>query len=155
MVDSKQIEPVEFRADSIDPPAKPIRPHAFPVVDRVFPELPVLAEVIGGYPGNPDRSAVCLYEEQLTLPPDVNAVQADVDWQVAEQIDAPVVGVALECLPLQREHKLFECDPSDRLTFLGPGTPHGLGITVPQALGPFPPGAAIEPLLEGLEEREW
>jgi len=47
MVDAHQVDRLEQLTEALDPPAVALHPRRGPVVDRIAPELPGVAEVVG------------------------------------------------------------------------------------------------------------
>ena len=66
-----------------------------PVVQRGAPQLPRVAERVGGHAADGLRRAVRPQLEQVLAGPHVRALPAHVDWHVAHQLDAGFVRVVL------------------------------------------------------------
>ena len=91
MIDAIAVEQIGVAARAVAQPVEVALGQHVPAVDRQAPVLPGLAERIG-------RHADRRVEAELVLPrPDVGAVAADHERQVAEERD--VAGVASRALP--------------------------------------------------------
>src|SRR5690606_18941989 len=108
-------------------------------------------EVIGRHAGDGRGPAVRVETEELGLPPDLDTVQVDVEWQVAEEQHAAIVRVTLERGPLQREQILLEERRAKGLLVPGQELPHGRRARPLKLLRPMPPRRAAEALREDAE----
>ena len=84
MIDAKDVDRLKRRAKPVDPPTEPGRPHRVPIVKRISPKLPGLAEVIGRNAGYDDRLPVAVELEHLGLCPDISRVAGNEYRRVAD-----------------------------------------------------------------------
>ncbi len=80
VVDADDVHERERRAHALDPPAEAVRAHPLPVVKRVAPELPRLAEVVGRDSGDDRGRAVLLELEQVGVAPTRRPSRARRRW---------------------------------------------------------------------------
>ncbi|MPN27356.1 hypothetical protein SDC9_174787 [bioreactor metagenome] len=83
MVKTQTVKHLRRMCDALAPPGKSVLFHAVPVVDRVFPKLPVLGEIVRRYPRDALRGAVLFQQKLFLIGPDVTAVIVDINRQVA------------------------------------------------------------------------
>ena len=100
MVDPEEVVEFAGPGEPARPPGVSPFPECSPVIDRVPPELPRLAEDIGRHPGDHGRAEVFVEFEDPGVRPDVDALVGDVDRDVADDLDAPLRAVAPEGRPL-------------------------------------------------------
>ena len=153
MIDAHEIETRELRAHASEPPAETAALHRVPVVERVAPELAVGVEVVRRYAGHRQRLAARVEREQLAVPPDLDAVAIDVERQVAEQVDAALVGVALQRGPLQLEQVLLEHAARETASRFAARHARSAAAS-PLAVGrrPLPPRRLVEARAQHLEQ---
>ena len=106
MVDADDIVDGGGVLDTPFPPAEVLGLMAGPVVERVAPELAVGGKGVGRAPGHIGQMDGSIGLEQFRTCPEVAGVRADVDGDVAHQLDAVAVGVGLEGIPLGVEEEL-------------------------------------------------
>ena len=119
MVDADDIVELLRAADAADPPAEAVLRHGLVVVERVAPELPVLAEAVRRDAGDLGGHVVLVELEHFGFCPHVGGVHRHIDGQVADDADAERVDVRLECLPLAEEEKLNVSEKLHILAQLG------------------------------------
>ena len=143
VVDADHVKELGSTADAADPPAPAVPAHGFPVVKGVAPELAVLGEVVGGNAGHHLGMAVPIQQEFLALAPDVGAVQRNVDGHVADDLDAQLVHIVLQCGPLGKEPVLHMGLEGDLVGKRLPCGLNGKPLVAAQGLvGPVEPGGA-------------
>src|SRR5690606_8675274 len=99
------------------------------------------------------RASVLVDLKELRLPPDLDAVDVHVERQVAEEMHAARVRVALQRGPRQLEQILAKSDRAKPLP-LGRGElAQRAGAAAPEILGPLPPRRGAVPLPKQLEQR--
>ena len=72
MVDADHIVKVHGLADAPAPPAVTVLGVARPVIKRVAPELPFVAEQIGGHSGHQLGMAILIHLKKLGMAPDIH-----------------------------------------------------------------------------------
>ena len=127
------------------PPGKVLCLVAGPVVERVAPELAVGRKGIRRAAGHLGQVDLPIGLEKLRPGPEVAGIRADVDGDIAHQLDALFVGVGLEGAPLREEEELHGLVVIHRI-----GQPHTGGgqsrrLTGAQRVGPV--GQTRLPLL--------
>ena len=85
--------------------------------------------------------------------PHVRAVVGHVDGDVADEADALLMGILPKGLPLAVEAVLDEGMVVHQVSKLRCVPGHGLGLPVPDILRPIRPALALEPILQGTEQR--
>lgn len=108
VVDANDVAERKQRAHALYPPVVALLLVHRPGVERVAPELPVAAEVIGRDAGDGARAARGVEVEEFLVRPDVGAVRRHEDRHVADDVDAARIGVGLQRLPLAEEAPLAE-----------------------------------------------
>ena len=108
VVEADEVGEAEVRADTLDPPVERLRFEDVPAVQRMAPELPVLAEGVGRDARDELGPAGGIDGEEPPLRPDVGAVERDVDREVAHDRDPACVRGALDPLPLPVKEELRE-----------------------------------------------
>ena len=133
--------------DALDPPVEAVPLEDVPAVERVPPELPRLAEVVGRDARHAHRVARLVQLEDLGVRPDVGAVGRDVDRDVAEDPDPPLVRRLLHAVPLAEEEELEEDVPGDVVGQLALDARESRRLAAAQLLGPLPERRpAVSPL---------
>ena len=106
MVDADDVIELLRAADAADPPSEAVLCHGLVIVERVAPELPVLAEAVGRDTGDLGGHIVLVKLEHLGFCPHVGGIHRYIDGKIADDADAERVDVRLERLPLAEEEKL-------------------------------------------------
>src|SRR5437870_7546261 len=86
VVDAYDVDERERRAHALDPPGEAVPLHALPVVERVTPKLPRLAEVVGRDSRDDRRTTVLAELELSRVRPNVRRVVSDEDRDVADDL---------------------------------------------------------------------
>ncbi len=156
MVQPDDIGRLERRAHPLDPPAVPGALHLLPTVERVPPELPGGAEIIGGDAGNGEGKPPFVQVEERAVGPDVGAVMGDKNREVADDADPPPAAVGPQFAPLPEELELDEfLQPRILFARNNPGVPLGPGRPAVGLAQRGEPGEGIEPsILLGAEAFE-
>src|ERR1035438_9846333 len=108
VVQTDHIHHLERRSQSIDPPLVSGGLQAVPAINRVSPELPVGAEIIGRYAGHLSGPAVGIEFKQIGIRPDIGAVVGHVDWSVPHHPHAAGLTITFQLSPLAEEFPLPE-----------------------------------------------
>ena len=140
--------------DAPYPPAVAVGLHAFPVVDGVAPELPVLAEIVGRHAGDAGGYVLLVEQEALRVGPDVRGVERHIDGQVAYYLDAQRVHILAQLIPLLVEHVLHPGKEPHIRVKQAAVVLHAPGLAEPDVLvRPKRPGDHVEMALHGHEQR--
>jgi hypothetical protein len=153
VVDSEAVEQGCRRTHATNPPGIAGLLHVVPVVDRVAPELTVLAEVVRRNASYAARSALFVQLKLLGRAPDVRTVQRNIDGQIAHNLNAVTVGVGFQPCPLFKEqplNKLVEANAFFQA--FARGIQSGL-FAHTRFIRPFAPGNAAVFVLEGHKQR--
>ena len=113
VIDAQEIVDAAQVADAAHPPAVAGSGHGVPVKQRVAPQLAGGGETIRRAAGHLDRQQVFVQLKLLRAAPDIHTVRRYVDGQVADDLDAPGIGVGFQFFPLGVEeilHSLPEID---------------------------------------------
>jgi len=90
----------------VDPPCVLLRGHDIPAVQRVAPELPGDAEIVGGNSRHKCRAAVGFEVEQLTIGPTIGTVMGHEYGRIAYNSDTFFRGVPSYLAPLHEEQEI-------------------------------------------------
>ncbi len=146
MVEPEELRQAQVRPEAFDPPVEAVPLEDVPAVERVAPQLPRRAEVVGRNPRDADGVARLVQLEDLGVRPDVGAVGGDVDRDVAEDPDPPLVGCLLDAVPLAEEEELEKDVPGDVVGQLALDVCEGRRLPAAQLFGPLPEGrSAVSP----------
>ena len=151
MVNAHDIHLLQDILETANPPVIAILLHNLPIILRVAPELACLAEIIRRYTGNLVRPAVLVQLEQLLMRPGIGTILGNKNRHISHDLDALVIGVLLQCLPLLVEDVLLEHYLPN---LVGKLFLHGIQCHLVPAdeFGiPFIPALAIVPVLQCLE----
>ena len=118
------------------PPGKVLCLVAGPVVERVAPELAVGRKSIRRAAGHLGQVDLPIGLEKLWPGPEVAGIRADVDGDVAHQLNALLVGVGLEGAPLGEEEELHSLVVIHRIGQPHTGGGQSRGLTGAQRVGP-------------------
>jgi hypothetical protein len=154
VIDAQHVDLREHHAQALDPPLVAARRHHVPAVQRVAPELPGRAEVVGRHARDDRRLALRVEEEEIGVGPHVGAVVGDEDRDVADDADAALVCVAAQSRPLAEERHLTELVFEDGARELRPRRRQRVRVAGDQLRGPGAPRRELVLLLERHEERE-
>ena len=77
-----------------------------PVVDRIAPELPFGAEVVGRHTRDEARALLIIQKEELRIGPHIARVQRNEERQIADQAHAIGMRVLLEPFALAEQQEL-------------------------------------------------
>ena len=113
VVDPYNIDELGGRFEPVDPPSVTAAGVHLPIVERVAPKLPILAEIVGRHAGDGLRMAIPIDPQDLRMCPRIRAVQRNVDWHVAEQADAVCLRIGTQSTPLLKEQELNDLDMGD------------------------------------------
>ncbi len=152
VVEAQPVDEGEGAVDPALPPPEPLLLVRIPVVDRVSPELPGLAEHIRGDARDNGRFLLLVQFEELRVRPEVDAVVGEVDRDIPDDLDVALAAVVLEHLPLAVEDILEELLPEDPVGELRAVLPQRLHVPVADPGRPVAPDPPGEPLLEGYED---
>jgi hypothetical protein len=152
VVDAHDIEARELRAHPIQPPAETAALHGVPVVQRVTPELTLGVEIVRRYAGHAARLAARVEREEAPVPPNLDAITIDVERQIAEEVNAALVGIALQSRPLQLEQVLLEHEGAKLLAIRRETGAQRRGVALAELRGPLPPRQLVEASAQELEQ---
>src|SRR6185295_1163164 len=116
------------------------------------PELAGRAEGVGRNPGDDGGAPVRPELPLMRVRPHVRRIVSDEDRHVADDADAPVIGVAPELEPLPEEDVLEEPVRLDAAGEVAPGRVEGAGRALGERGRPRGPASAIMLVLEGGEQ---
>jgi hypothetical protein len=139
-------------AHPVDPPAEAVLAEMVPVVKRAAPELAGGAEGVGRHTGDDGGATVRPELPLARVRPYVRRIIGDEDGHVADDADAPVIGVAPELEPLPEENVLEEPVRLDAAGEVAPGRGEGVGRAPGEGGRPRGPASAIVVVLERGEQ---
>ena len=108
VIESHHVHEPQRLAHPLDPPAEAVLAEMVPVVERTAPELAGGTEGIGRHAGDDGRAPVGPELPLVRVRPHVRRIVGDEDGHVADDADAPVIGIAPELEPLPEEDVLEE-----------------------------------------------
>src|SRR6202049_1553226 len=106
MIQTNQVDVVQQRTQTSDPPTVAGLTKSFPVVKRIAPKLSRHTEIIRRHTGNDTRATIFVQQKQLVVGPYVAGVSGNKKWKVADQSHALFVGVSLHPLGLAEQQEL-------------------------------------------------
>src|SRR4029077_9807172 len=106
MIQTNQVNVVEQRTQTSDPPTVAGLTKSLPVVKRIAPKLSRHTEIIRRHTGNDTRAAIFVQQKQLVVGPHVAGVSGNKKGQVADQSHAFFVGVSLHPVGLAEQQEL-------------------------------------------------
>ena len=115
VVDAQQIVDAQCVAHPLNPPCIAGLFVVRPVVQGIAPQLAVCGKVVRRAARHPGKAAVGVQLKQLAAHPCIHRVRRDVDGDIAQDLHALLVGVGLDCLPLDAELVLHELPEADLL----------------------------------------
>src|SRR6185312_6496857 len=95
-------------AQTIDPPLISPDLELAPVVERISPALPRGTERIGRNAGNDYRCQVVMEAKDVGMRPDISAVVADEDCDIADDSNTSFSAVRTQLAPLIEKRELQE-----------------------------------------------
>ena len=113
MIEAYDVHVSEQSAQPVNAPAIARPPEAFPIVNRIAPELPLRAEVIGRHAGDEACPALLIQKEELRISPYIARVGRNEERKIADQSHAPGMRMYLEPLALAEQKKLPKAHLAD------------------------------------------
>ena len=92
--------------DAVNPPAEAILFHMLVIIQRIAPELTILAEIIGGYAGYLYRYSLSIKLKILRSGPDIRRIERNIDWHISDELHSVFVSVDFKMIPLLEEKEL-------------------------------------------------
>src|SRR5262249_32650673 len=86
MIQADEIDMRQPCTQAVQPPTVAGSAQCIPIINRIAPELPRSAEVVGGNTGDKAWPMLLIEQKELRICPDVAAVRRNEEWQVAEQV---------------------------------------------------------------------
>ena len=108
MVETDDVEQRHIALHAPDPPGVAGLFVRRPVIDRIAPELAGRGIVVGRHAGDELGAEVGLQLEQLGMRPDIGRVGGNIDRDVADDLDALLLCVRTQGVPLSEEDILEE-----------------------------------------------
>ena len=140
MVDADDIVELITSLDAADPPVIAALLHVFPVIERIAPELSRRRERIRRAASHTDRDVLLVELEHLRMGPRVRAVRSDIERDVADDLNALLIGIGLQLRPLLHELELLEAVEIHGLRDHLPEYIHGFLVPVAVRSIPLAPG---------------
>ncbi len=142
VVDAQQVAGGEAGPDARDPPRVALVLQHVPPVERIAPELPRRAEVVGRNAGDGGGPAGGVELKEVLARPHVRAVVRDVDRDVAHDGDAALARHAPHALPLAKEEELDVALVVHLLAECRVGRREGIGVAEGEVGPPLRPRPA-------------
>ena len=152
MVDAQPVIHPAQKADPPGPPGVVILRHPVPVEQGVPPQLARLGKAVGWAARHFPGHMGFIQLEQLRVRPHIHAVQRHIDGQVADEFNAPAVGVGAQLPPLGEEQILHRAPEVQIPGVLPAEGRQGLRVPVALRLRPVQPGRTAVAVLQGHEQ---
>ena len=153
VVDAHHIIDAAHMADAAHPPGITGLGHSVPVKQRVAPQLAGGREAVWRAACHLGGQQVFVQLELLRAAPHIDAVQRDVNRQIADNVDLHAVGVAFQRVPLGVEQVLHHLPESHIVGVLLAGRFQGLRLAAAQRLFPLKPAGPAVGVLQCHEQR--
>ena len=153
MIDPHDVIQPEAVIDSPLPPGKVCLFMVTPVVKRIAPKLSVRRKCIRRTARNSLRSSVLIHLKHLRMCPEIRAVRRHIDRNVPDDLNAVIIGILFEAVPLGCKHILEETVETDLLTVCLLCLPERLRIPFSQLKRPFLKAFSIVCVLDRHEQR--
>ena len=153
MIDAHDIIKREAVRHAADPPGVARLRVRLPAVDGIPPELSGGGEAVGRAAGHHRGKALLIQLEQLRMTPGVRRVESDIDRDVPDDLNAPLVRVVLQRVPLRKEQILLKLVEPDLLREPCAAALHRRRLPQPYILRPFHKGHASQLVLDRAVER--
>ena len=86
------------------------------------------------------------------MDPNIRAVIVDIDGDVPDDLNSPLIRIAAESPPLVEEKVLIKFFPLDRLGKLVSGRLEGFGVAVPERGRPVAPDLSLSGMFQGSKQ---
>ena len=139
MVDSQYIINMTEIIDSSDPPRIIIFCHLIPVKERIAPQLSCGRKAIRRTTGNFLRHEILIQLKKFRMRPDIHAVLRNINRQITDKINAFVIDILLQTLPLTEEEILQHFPESNLFSHCFAYFINGRMIASFQFILPLPP----------------
>ena len=106
MVQAHDIHELQDGLHPGNPPRIASVSHDVPAVHRVSPSLSCGTKIVWRNTSDLRGLARVIQGEQVRMPPHIGAIVRHIDREIANQTNATVMAVLLECLPLPKELQL-------------------------------------------------
>ena len=151
MVDADLVHVLLQRPEPFYPPAVVLLFHGRKIVERIAPQLTVLAEVVRGYAGYSRRIPLLVQLEQLLMGPTVCAVMSHEHGHVPQDCNALIPSVPVQAVPLPEEDVLEQLVMVHAAGQLHLVETDGLGVVAADVFRPLGPGHVFEKFAQSAE----
>src|SRR5580704_2602807 len=103
VIEADYIDVIQKGAQAIDAPAIASGTERIPVVNRIAPQLPLRAEIVGRNSSDEARPALLIEQEELRVRPNVAGILGNKKRQVTDQAHTVATGVVLELIGLTKQ----------------------------------------------------
>src|SRR5205814_2903900 len=103
MIDTRDINQLQSRPHSLNPPLESISTHAIPVEQRIAPVLPGLAEIIRRHARNHHRRSVRIQLKLVGIGPNICGVVRHKNWHVSYNLNPLTIAIRFQFKPLPKE----------------------------------------------------
>src|ERR1035437_9316936 len=103
MINTYDIKELKHRLKPLDPPHILLAFHHFPVIQRISPQLPCCAEIIGRHPCDNDRFALRIEKKQFTMTPDIRGIVANKNRNITNNCDSFASCIRSQSPPLSEK----------------------------------------------------
>ena len=139
MIDAYDVIEAQRSPNAAQPPAVAACLHAIPAVEGIAPELTGGAKIVGWHPSDNGRLELLIQEKFAWIGPGVRAVHRHKNRNVTNDLNAPLIGIGFELLPLAVEKPLVKFMAMYRGGMGGRGRLQGRRLTAAQPHFPLIP----------------
>ena len=106
MVNAQNVAELGRTVNTANPPAVSVTAHGIIVVQGVAPKLTVFAEIIRRHACDLNGDIFLIQQEKLRACPHIGGVHGDIDGHIADYLNAVLVRVLMQSVPLLKEQQL-------------------------------------------------
>ena len=106
VIDTNIIDEFQTCVNAVNPPAVFIGLHRLPIIERVSPQLPRCAKIVGRYSGNRCRYAVFIQLEKFLIRPYVRRIRGYENRDIPDNRNTFFVCILSKPRPLLKKEKL-------------------------------------------------
>src|SRR5208337_4875821 len=108
VIEPNYVKTLQIVLYAADPPLIEGFLELVPGINRIAPQLPGFTEIVRRHPRDENRSLVTVELKVLRICPNVRAVVAHINRDVAYYLDLLTIAVAFQCRPLLKKKELSE-----------------------------------------------
>src|SRR5258708_37357424 len=145
MIQAHDVYVSQQRSQAVDAPPVTGPPKRLPVIDRIAPQLPLCAEIVGRNTGNKLRPVMFVQQKQFWVGPHVARVRRNEKGEVTDEVHAPGASMFPKAFALAGKQELGEAKLVDRFRQIMPRSGQGRRFTADPFYRPFQGGNPAPP----------